>query len=108
MSTTTMTAWNLTTLNGVGETMSQSKETVWPDELEMGDRVEFDGHTYIVTGTGPAEASLERVDDPDVTGKVFRWAFTNNVEFEFKKTLDQEDFGRCVATDENFTKEQNP
>jgi hypothetical protein len=76
-----------------------SDTRVWPDDLELDDRVKFDGNEYIVVGTGPAEATLERVDNDDNTIEVFRWAFTDSVGLELKTSMSQEEFGRSVDTD---------
>lgn len=80
--------------------MSES-ELTRPDDLQVGDTLEVDGHTYEVDGTGPAEASLQRVDNEDVTANVFRWAVTGAVEFEQQRTLTQEEFNRLVDRDTN-------
>lgn len=72
-------------------------EHVWPDDLEMGDRVEFDGHRYEVVGTAPGEASLERVDNDSYTAEVFRWAFTDAVGIELETEFEQQQFEKMVS-----------
>lgn len=79
-------------------TDTDDTERIWPDDLELDDRVEFDGHEYIVVGTGPGEATLERVDDDSITAEVFRWALTGQVAFELETTMSSEEFGRSVDT----------
>lgn len=78
----------------------KDREATWPDDLEVDDRVEIDGHTYVVTGTGPGEASIERVGNQDVVGKVFRWAFTGAVGVELKTDFTQEQFENCVESNQ--------
>jgi hypothetical protein len=78
--------------------MSQTGR-VWPDDLELGDTVEFDGHEYEVVGTGPGEATIERVDDDSFTAEVFRWAFTDNVGIELETAFGQEEFERMIDTE---------
>lgn len=82
-----------------GDTITDGSERVWPDDLELDDRVEFDGHEYVVVGTSPAEATLERVDNDDYTVEVFRWALTDLVGLELETSMSQEEFGRTVDTD---------
>jgi hypothetical protein len=76
----------------------KSTERVWPDDLEIGDTVTFDGHEYEVVGTGPGEATIERVDDDNVTAEVFRWAFTDAVGIELERSFEQDEFGQFVDT----------
>ena len=78
---------------------TDDSERLWPDELELDDRVKFDGNEYVVVGTGPAEATLERADGMDVTAKAFRWAFSNAVEIELSTTVKQDAFERYVEPD---------
>lgn len=75
-----------------------AKQRLWPDDLEMGDTLEIDGFTYEVVGTGPSEATLERLDDETVEAKIFRWAFTDSVGIELTRTLSQEEFERSIDT----------
>jgi len=79
--------------------MTGDTDHVWPDDLELGDTVEFDGDEYEVVGTGPGEATIERVDDDSYTAEVFRWAFTDQVGIELETAFDQDEFGRMVDTD---------
>jgi len=80
--------------------MSESDaERLWPDDLELDDRLEFDGHEYVVVGSGPGEATLDRVDDDSFTIEVFRWAFTNEVGIELETHMSQEEFERSLHTD---------
>jgi hypothetical protein len=85
--------------------MSESDTTddgsVWPDDLEIGDHVKFDGDEYFVVGTGPGEATLERVDDDSITAEVFRWAFTDSVGIELETAYSQDEFGAMVETEDN-------
>jgi hypothetical protein len=76
-------------------------ERVWPDDLELGDRLKFDGQEYVVIGTGPGEAALERTDDDSFTLEVFRWALTDQVGLELETDMSQEEFGRSVRTGTN-------
>lgn len=76
-------------------------ERVWPDALEMGDRVEFDGDEYEVVGLGPGEATIERVDDDSYRAEVFRWAFTDDVGIELKTDFSQDEFGEMVTDSPN-------
>lgn len=73
-------------------------DRVWPDDLELGDIVEFDGDEYEVVGTGPGEATIERVDGDSYTAEVFRWAFTDQVGVELETAFDQDEFGSMVDT----------
>lgn len=70
----------------------------WPDDLEMGDRLEFDGHEYEVVGTGPGEATLDRVGDDSFTIEVFRWAITGAVGIEFETAMTQEEFEQAIES----------
>jgi len=83
----------------MSDTDTRGSERRWPDDLEMGDRLEIDGHTYKVVGTGPAEATLERDDDDTAEARVFRWALTDGVGFELTKTVTQSEFERSLHTD---------
>ena len=71
---------------------------LWPDCLEMDDRLRFDGNEYVVIGTGPAEATLMRVDDDDYRVKVGRWAFSDAVYVELETSMSQDEFGRSLHT----------
>lgn len=71
-------------------------ERLWPDGLEMGDGVEFDGDEYEVIGTGPGKATMERVDDGSYRAEVFRWAFSNQVGIELETGFSQDEFGELV------------
>jgi hypothetical protein len=73
-------------------------EQIWPDCLETDDRLKFDGNEYVVIGTGPTEATLERVDNGDYTIKVGRWAFTDAVYVELEISMSQDEFARSVQT----------
>lgn len=81
-----------------GGQVEDDTEQTWPDDLELGDEFEFDGHTYEVVGTGPAEAKAERVDNDDYTVEVGRWAFTDAVYVELEVSMAQDEFGRSVQT----------
>lgn len=83
----------------MSEQSADGEERLWPDDLEVGDSVEIDGHTYEVVGTGPAEATLERADNTDMVAEVCRWAVSNTVGIELKKTVSQAEFRRSVDTD---------
>jgi len=72
---------------------------IWPDDLELDDRLKFDGQEYVVIGTGPGEATLERTDDDSFTLEVFRWAFTDQVGLELETAMSQEEFERSVRTE---------
>jgi len=74
-------------------------ERAWPDDLELDDRLKFDGQEYVVIGTGPGEATLERTNDDSFTVEVFRWALTDQVGFELETAMSQEEFKRSVHTD---------
>jgi len=82
----------------MNDTNTSGSEQLWPDDLRLDDRLEFDGHTYKVVGTGPGEATLDRVDDDSFTIKVFRWAFTDTVAVELETSLSQEEFERSLQT----------
>lgn len=71
-------------------------EQLCPDDLEMDDRIEWEGHTYVVVGTGPGEATLDRVDDQSITMEVFRWAITGQVGIELETTVSPEAFEKTV------------
>jgi len=83
----------------MSDTDNNDTEKFWPDDLEMGDRVDFDGHDYVVVGTGPSEATLDRINGDGTKLEVFRWALTDAVVFELEKTVSQEEFERLVDTD---------
>lgn len=83
--------------NSGNESGTDEEEPFWPDDLKMGDCVEFDGHKYEVVGTGPGEATLDRVGDSDVTAEVGRWAITNAVYVELEQTVSQEEFAQSVT-----------
>jgi hypothetical protein len=74
-------------------------ERLWPEDLQLDDCFEFDGHEYVVVGTGPNEATLERIGDDSFTIEVFRWAFTESVGVELKSTISQEEFEQSLQTD---------
>jgi len=76
--------------------MSDDTNHIWPDDLEMDDRIEFDGDEYVVVDTRAGEATLERVDDDSFTAEVFRWVFTNQVGIELETAMSQEEFGHSV------------
>lgn len=73
-------------------------ERILPDDLQLDDRLEFDGHRYVVVGTGPNEATLDRVGDSGVTLKVFKWALTDAIGVELETSLSQAEFSRSVET----------
>lgn len=77
---------------------AESTEQLWPDDLELDDRLTFDGHEYVVVGTGPGEATLDRVDDETITMEVFRWAITGQVGIELETTVSPESFERAVKS----------
>jgi hypothetical protein len=81
------------------ESDTDTGDKVWPDDLEMGDRVDIDGHDYVVVGTGPGEATLDRVNGDGVTAEVFRWAFTDRVGIEIEIGMSQDEFERNVNPD---------
>ena len=83
----------------MSEQSESGTEQIWPDCLETDDRFKFDGNEYVVIGTGPAEATLERVDNGDYTIKVGRWAFTDEVYVELEISMSQDEFARSVQTD---------
>ncbi len=85
------------------DTSTGDTEHLWPDDLELDDRLEFDGDEYVVVGTGPGEATLDRVDDDSFTIEVFRWAFTNEVGIELETHVSQEEFERSLETDTDRT-----
>jgi len=76
-------------------------EPLWPDDLELDDTLTFDGDEYAVVGTGPGEATLERVDDESVTLEVFRWALSDSIGIELETSLTQAEFERSVETGES-------
>jgi hypothetical protein len=73
---------------------------LWPDNMKMGDTVEFRGHKYEVVGTGPGKAQIECVDDENVTGEIFRWAFTNEVGVELEVGFSQSEFSERVQDEQ--------
>jgi hypothetical protein len=75
-----------------------SGDQFWPDNLELGDRFEFDGDTYQVVGTGPGKATADRVGDDSITIELGRYAFTNAVYIEMETTMDQEAFAQSVSS----------
>jgi hypothetical protein len=75
-------------------------DTVWPDDLEMGDVVTFNGDKYEVTGTGPAEATIEPINRDRGQAEVFRWAFTGDVGIELEMDYTQDEFGEMVSKDD--------
>ena len=75
----------------------EEQDQLWPDALEVGDRITIADCKYEVTGTGPAEASIERTDDSNVTGELFRWAFSNAVGVEIEQSYEQDEFGEMVS-----------
>lgn len=83
----------------MSEQESDESQQIWPDDLELGNRFEFDGHTYEVVGTGPGEATADRVDNDSYTVEVGRWAITNAVFVELEVTMDQDEFDRLVNRD---------
>jgi hypothetical protein len=76
-------------------------DQVWPDDLELGDKFEFDGYTYEVVSTGLAEATADRVDNDEITVEMFRWAITDQVGIELETAVSQEEFGHSLQTDTN-------
>lgn len=84
----------------MSDTSNNQTAGIFPDELEMGDRVEFDGNEYEVVGTGPGEATLERLGDMDYKAEVFRWAFTDSVGIELEASFTQSEFGEMVTKDQ--------
>ena len=77
--------------------MSKTSGELWPDCLELGDIIELAGREFEVVGTGPAEATLECVEDESYTAEVFRWAFSNAVGVETEVAFEQDEFGRLVT-----------
>lgn len=75
----------------------EESENLWPDDLDVGDEVEFEGRTFEVTGTGPAEASLESTGKESITAEVGRWAFTNAVYVELERSFEQDEFPEMVT-----------
>jgi hypothetical protein len=73
----------------------------WPDDLELGDTVEFDGRTYEVVGTGPGEATIESDDEDEITAEVGRWAFTDAVYIEVERSFEQSEFQQMVTAGSN-------
>jgi hypothetical protein len=70
---------------------------VYPDDLEMGQTVAFDGNEYEVVDTGPGEAMIERTDDTGIRAEVFRWAFTDAVGIELEAQFEQNEFASMVC-----------
>lgn len=72
------------------------EQQLHPGDLSLDDRLEFDGHEYVVVGTGPAEAALERVDDSSIQLEVFRWAIVGTIGIELETTVDRDQFQDMV------------
>ena len=79
-----------------GDSSMGGKKRTWPDDLKLGDRFQFQGDTYEVVGTGPGEATADRVGDQDVTAEIGRWAFTDAVYIELEISMSQQEFGDKV------------
>jgi len=80
----------------------QETEKLWPSDLQLDDKMVFDGDEYIVVGTGRGEATLHPVDaDKNTEMKVFRWALINSVGIELETSISQEEFQQLVEREEN-------
>lgn len=79
--------------------MNSQAETqqVWPDDIEMGDRLEFNGDEFEVVGTGPAEATLETTGEKGIELKIFRWAISDDVGIKATTTVSQDEFGDLLS-----------